>query len=205
MIDDTSQRARVSAVDAADVVQRQYAESLELWRVARERTAARTLVDIGSGGGFPGLVIACVEPDLRVTLVEPLRKRARLLEEFAAGLGLLNVSVLAERAEDAGRGPLHEDAGVVTARAVAELRELLEYAAPFAEVGGLLALPKGSRVREELDASANAQTELACQFVAQVAMRPEISGNLSVVLLRKSGQLDGRYPRRAGVPGRRPL
>ena len=198
---------RVTSVPAAESVRRHYAESLELWRIALAHTgeSPARVVDVGSGGGFPGLVMACVARDVAFELVEPLQKRARLLEAIVAELGLSNVSVHGVRAEEAGRGPLRESAQLVTARAVAELRELLEYTAPVTAAGGLIVLPKGSALDEELATSSNAMAELGVTHEAVVPMRPEVSENVRVAVFRRTGALNSRYPRRAGMPAKRPL
>jgi len=92
LVDEAAPHTRVTAVTGADVVRRQYAESLELLRVAGIFTSVcGSFADVGSGGGFPGLVVAIIHPTLPVSLVEPLRKRARLLDVMAAELGLTNV------------------------------------------------------------------------------------------------------------------
>lgn len=198
---------RVTSVAAEDAVRRHYAESLEVWRIAVDCLDEEpvTAVDVGSGGGFPGLVIACVAPTTRCTLVEPLHKRARLLRDIAAGLGLENVTVLAERAEEAGHGRARGGAALVTARAVASLPELLEYTAPFAAAGGLIALPKGSAWEAEVAASAHAAQELGCRFHSRVPMRPGVSEAVSVLLFEQVVPVPDGYPRRPGVPHRRPL
>jgi 16S rRNA (guanine527-N7)-methyltransferase len=109
--------------------------------------------DIGSGAGLPGMVLAIVRPDLRVTLVEPLLRRTTFLDETVAGLGLDNVEVVRARAED-----LHgvRDFSVVTSRAVAPLDRLLDWSMPLVAPGGALLAMKGSRAAEEL-AAAGAQ------------------------------------------------
>lgn len=206
LIESAVARVRVSSVPPEDVVRRQYAESFEVWSLVVEQDGIPgTLADVGSGGGFPGLVIAIISPETAVHLVEPLRKRANLLTGLAAELGLANVTVHALRAEEAGRGPLRDAADVVTARAVAELRELMEYTAPLAREGGLIALPKGSAFDEELGGAAAALRELRCELVAFTRMRPEISTTLGVALLRKLAPTPEAYPRRPGVPAKRPL
>ncbi len=201
-----AERTRVTAVEPADAVRRHYAESLETWRVAVDLGGTPgVVVDVGSGGGFPGLVMACAAPETRFALVEPLQKRARLLEDLTAALGLENVTVHAHRAEDAGRGPLRESADLVTARAVAALPELLEYTAPFARPGGWLVLPKGSGLSAELTAAANAMQVLGCALSATVPMRPEVSETLALACLQKVAPTPGGYPRRPGLPQKRPL
>jgi 16S rRNA (guanine527-N7)-methyltransferase len=200
-----AERVRVTAVPLEEFPRRHYAECLELLRFCRRASDGTRIVDIGSGGGFPGLVFAMVEPKSELHLVEPLLKRARLLEELAAELGLANVTVYDERAEDAARGPLRGTAQIVTARAVAELRELLEYAAPFAARDATLLFPKGSGLEEELAAANRAIHELGCGEAAIARMRPAVSDTLAVLLLRKVAPTPDDYPRRAGVPHSRPL
>lgn len=200
---------RLTAVEGAAAVRRQYAESLELLRLSEgflaEGHAAVRYADIGSGGGWPGLVIACARPGWEVHLVEPLQKRARFLDTAARELGCGNVTVHAARAEEAGRGPLRETCALVTARAVAELRVVLEYTAPLAAVGGIIALPKGSRLEEELAAAGAAMAALGCELAGVAPMRPAVSETVRVAVFRKAAPCPAAYPRRPGVPERRPL
>lgn len=206
LIEEAAAHTRVTAVTGPDVVRRQYAESLETLRIALTVCPGPgSLADVGSGGGFPGLVMAAVMPDLPVTLVEPLQKRARLLEAMAAALELDNVTVVAVRAEEAGRGKLRERFGLVTARAVAELRELVEYTAPLVRSGGWLALPKGSSAAAEVEAAGRALAELGCEYRSTVVMRREVSDAGVVVLVEKVSSTPARYPRRPGMPAKRPL
>lgn len=110
-----------------------------------------TLIDIGSGAGFPGLVIAALRPDIQCTLIEPLGRRAQWLRDEAERLGLRNVEVRNERAEEAAG---HVAADFVTARAVSALKTLVPLAAPLVKPGGQLVLMKGQKVDEEVRAAA---------------------------------------------------
>jgi len=110
-----------------------------------------TLIDIGSGAGFPGLVIAAIRPDVQCTLIEPLGRRAHWLREEAHRLGLTNVEVRNERAEEAVG---HVIADFVTARAVSALKTLVPLAAPLLKQGGQLVLMKGQKVEDEVRAAA---------------------------------------------------
>lgn len=113
--------------------------------------ASARLVDIGSGGGVPGIVLAIARPDLHVTLVEATQKKAAFLSAVTEAMGLSNVEVLAERAEQLGKGELRDAFDVVTARAVARLEALAPLTLPFARPGGLVLLIKGARADEELE------------------------------------------------------
>lgn len=195
---------QTTTVRGEEVVARHYAESLEAYRLAGAPQAG-PVVDVGSGGGFPGLVIAAVAPGAEVHLVESRKKRAELLAEIAERLGLSNVTVHGERAEEAGRGPLRDGADLTIARAVAPLPVLLEYLAPLAAPGGAIAAVKGSRGEAELAEAEAAMEALDCEHTGTEAMRAEVGGRMRVLLFRKRGPTPSRYPRRPGMPGKRPL
>lgn len=205
LIEAAAPRVSVTAVPGDEAVQRHYGESLELLRILESHCSPAAIADVGSGGGFPGIIFAAVRPDVRLHLIEPLQKRARLLDELATELALTNVAVHAVRAEDAGRGALREVNGAVVARAVASLPALLEYTAPLTARDGTIILPKGSRMDAELAASAAAQRALAVEFAGSEPMRPSISDTLGVMVFKKTGATDRRYPRRAGIPAKHPL
>lgn len=113
---------------------------------------ARTLVDVGTGAGFPGLVVAVLRPELAVTLLDPLEKRLKFIQEVVDALGLSNVTLRHLRGEDGGREPaLREGFDVTTARAVAELTVLAELCLPLTKVGGWFLPMKGVDSAAELD------------------------------------------------------
>ena len=125
-------------------------EAVELARLLP--AGSHRLLDVGSGGGFPGLVIAIVRPDLEVHLLDATRKKAGFLEETAALLGL-EVTVHHGRAEELAAGPLAGTFDLVTARAVAPLRDLLDITLPFLAPDGVLYAVKGERWAEEIAAA----------------------------------------------------
>ena len=169
-------------------------------------TEADPAVDLGSGGGVPGLVLAIARPERRWLLVESVRKKAGALRELVAAVGLGNVEVVAERAEVLGRDVDHREAhGVVTARACAALPVLVEYALPLLAIGGTLLAWKGPIADDELRAGAAAAATLGG---GSPAVRPagfaELGGHRFVVIAKEAPTPD-RYPRRPGEPARRPL
>jgi len=109
------------------------------------------VIDVGSGGGLPGLVVAIARPDVHVTLVEPMERRTAWLEEQVIELGLQNVTVCRARAQEA---PFAEAGDQVTARAVSALRTLIPLVAPLAKPGGELVLMKGANAAREIDEAA---------------------------------------------------
>jgi 16S rRNA (guanine527-N7)-methyltransferase len=170
------------------------------------RTQAWLAADVGSGGGAPALPLSILWPELRYTLIESIAKKARFLAETASALGL-EVSVLTLRAEDAGQILAHRQRyHLVTARAVAALPTLVELTLPLAAVGGLILLPKGPKAPDEVAAAAAAITLLGGKLagVERVTI-PDTPEERQVVVIEKVAETPKRYPRRAGVPGRRPL
>jgi 16S rRNA (guanine527-N7)-methyltransferase len=202
-----------TVVEAEEVQRRHFGEALALLTVVRGlpdvagASGPIALADLGSGAGFPGLPMRIVEPRLRLTLVEAHGRRARFLELVVAALGLEDVRVVQARAEEAGRDPaLRAAFDVVVARALAPLPVLVEYALPLLRAGGVLAAPKGSRVAEEIEAAAGAIEALGGTLEPAVPLPlPSEAPPQLVVLVRRTGALDDRYPRRPGVPSRRPL
>ena len=207
LIEAAAGRVRVTSVPREEVVARHYAESLEALRIVLAAMPAPPALvsDVGSGGGFPGAVVAAVLPETVVHLVEPLKKRARLLEELTAELGLANVTVHPLRAEEAGRGPLRDATDLVVARAVAALPVLVEYLAPLARSVGTVAAIKGSGAQTEVTEAAAALDALGCANPRIAPMRPAVSETMRVVLLDKLGATPERFPRRPGIPEKRPL
>lgn len=160
------------------------------------------LLDLGSGGGVPGLVLAILCPRLRVTLLDATQKKTRFLAEVATELELANVTVLTGRAESlACPGQPHREAyDWVTARAVAALPVLLELAVPFLKVGAKLLAVKGERAEEELAEAADAARVLKVSLVSR-----ERHPTATVLVFAKNAPTPPKYPRRPGEPNKRPL
>jgi 16S rRNA (guanine527-N7)-methyltransferase len=189
---------RVTSVPAAEVAERHVADALTgLPRVAAEDGP---LADVGSGGGVPGLVLAIVLAPRPVTLVESTGRKAARLAELAALLDLPHVAVVAERAEDYGRGAGRDAFGVVTARALAPPPVAAELCLPLARPGGLVLLYTGAAAPGPL-------SSVAAELAAEVEAIEHVAGTerRHLVALRKLAPTPERFPRRAGVAARRPL
>ncbi len=165
-----------------------------------QQSQARSVVDVGSGGGIPGLILAIVMPDVQFTLVESTGKKAQFLREASDALELKNVRVLAERAEILGAGNLREVIDVVVSRAVSRLPSLLEYCLPMVRQGGHFVAIKGEQAGAEVAASTHALGELRGVVVEQIRTP---TGTL--VVIEKTGKTPKRYPRAPGEPERQPL
>ena len=202
-------RLRLTALTDPEAVQRRhFLEPLALLGALEQLgSLPEPAIDIGSGAGFPGLPIKIVRPALRLTLVEAHGKRAEFLEQVARALGLAGVTIVNARAEDAARDPAHREAyRLALARAVAPLPTLVELALPFLPTGGLLAAPKGSGAQREVREAAAALA--ACGGVVESVQTLEVPNAPvppTLVLVRKTSPTPARFPRRAGIPSKRPL
>ncbi len=167
----------------------------------------QTLIDVGSGAGLPGLPLKILYPDLRLTLVDSVAKKARFLALVANELGLRDVVVVADRAEMLGQDAAHrEQYDWAAARAVAELRVLAELLLPLVRVGGRALAQKGDSAAEELTAAGPAITALGGGATQRIPVRlPEAEAIHYLVTIDKIAATDPRYPRRAGIPAKRPL
>ena len=158
------------------------------------------LIDVGSGNGLPGIPLA-LATGVTVTLLEPIKKRARFLESALRTLGL-DGRVVAERAEDAGRDPAYrEHYGSATARAVAGAPTVAELTVPFLELRGRALLQRGSLEAAERNAVADAALVVGAELVEE---RP-VDGERRIVVLEKRVPTSPRFPRKNGTPAKRPL
>lgn len=176
--------------DPAAAWERHVLDALTLLPLLAEVGAGSRLVDVGSGGGLPGVPLAVARPDLQVTLVEATQKKAAFLTAVAGALGLVNVTVRSERAEQLGAEELRGALNAVTARAVGRLVTLVPLTAPLARTGGLILLVKGQRADEEVAEAAGVIAAQRCSHEKTVATP---TGRI-VVLRRGAGE--GRRKRR---------
>ncbi len=193
-----------SIIEHDQVIVKHFLDSLSVARVLPDD--ANTLLDIGAGAGFPGLPLKIVLPHLRVTLLEAVGKKVAFLDHVIAQLNLRDIFAIHARAEDLARDLRHrEQYDVVVARAVADLPILLEYAMPFARVGGVFIAQKGIAVEEEIARAARALKVLGghvCE-IAPVQL-PGLEPR-HLIVVAKTASTPETYPRRAGIPERKPL
>jgi 16S rRNA (guanine527-N7)-methyltransferase len=206
-------RAGVTAIATRErVEQRHFIESLSVAKALLdagviEKTSESRVIDVGTGGGFPGLPIKILLPQLRLTFLDARERTTAFLRELLRSLGIDGVEVVTARAEDAGRDPAYRERfDVVLARAVAPLPVLLELALPLLHLGGHLATPKGSGALREIAASERALDVLGGGIVSSEPLEvPGSVHNQRLVVVRKVDPTPARYPRRAGIPKKRPL
>jgi len=204
-------RRRVSLTSLRDresIERRHFLESLALLRAVEDaRALGSPVIDIGSGAGFPGVPIKIARPELEMTLLEATEKKAAFLRGLIARLGLSGVRVVHGRAEDVAHEPGQRGAyALALARAVAPLPALVELALPFVRVGGYLVTPKGSAAAREAREAENALRVCGGAIVQMSKLDvPPLGPAPTMVLVHKVAETPERYPRRSGVPSKRPL
>jgi 16S rRNA (guanine527-N7)-methyltransferase len=162
------------------------------------------VVDVGSGGGLPGLPLKIARPDLRVTLIEADQNKAAFLVQACAKLGLPDVEIIAKRAEEAGHEPrLRESFDLAVARALAPTPVLVELCLPLVRIGGRLLAQKTDK--EEAAAAERAIELLGGSLEAVVAAPSSARRSGTVMIVSKVMPTPAIYPRRAGLPARKPL
>lgn len=164
------------------------------------------IIDIGSGAGFPGMVLALLNPESHVTLLESDMKKSGFLLSVIDELKLSNVQVINERAEIAGRDVRWRGKyNLATSRAVATASVLVEYALPFLKVGGSLLMWKSANYQNELQEAQHAMEKLGGEVI-QVFEYCLMEGlDRSLIVVEKHSDTPDKYPRRPGIPGKRPL
>jgi 16S rRNA (guanine527-N7)-methyltransferase len=168
---------------------------------------ARRIADLGAGAGFPGLVLAAALPDVQVDLIESARRKCEVIERLAEVAGLADrARALPIRAEDWARSDGAEAYEVVTARALAPLAVICEYAAPLLRVGGVLVAWKGARDDEEEETGARAAAQLRLDAPQVISVQPYSgSRNRHLYVYSKVMATPSKFPRRAGMATKRPL
>lgn len=197
-----------SLTDPEAIERRHFGESLALLEALETASMLKSpVIDVGSGAGFPGLPMKIARPDLEMALLEATGKKAAFLTALVKELGLAGVNVINARAEDLGRDPVYRgEAALVVARAVAPLRVLLELTLPLLRLGGVLATPKGSGAQREVREAATALEALGGEIVSVQRLSVPAPGvTPTLVLVRKMRPTPERYPRRTGIPAKRPL
>ena len=166
----------------------------------------RSLVDVGSGAGFPGIPLSIMLPDVHVVMVDSLEKRVKFLKSVIDALGL-NAEAVHARAEDAARRPeLRERFDLATARAVASMQLLSEYLLPFVRVGGRMLALKGPSLEAELEEADYALRTLGGEVERmEDAPIPGRDWSHRLAYVKKVAATPAQYPRKAGVPEKKPL
>lgn len=191
-------------IDPEEIILKHFIDSLTINKYINEN---KTIADIGTGAGFPGIPLKIYRSDLKITLVDSLNKRINFLNEVITKLNLKDINTVHSRVEDFGKNKEYrEKYDYVTARAVANLATLSEYLIPICKINGKCICMKGSEIKEELDSSKTAINILGGKInnVEEFNLpKSDISRN--IIIINKIKNTPNKYPRKAGIPAKEPL
>ena len=192
--------------DMEEFILKHYVDSITC-ADAEEFLEANSIIDVGTGGGFPGVPLAIAFPEKRFILIDSLNKRVKIINDLCAELGIKNVKAIHGRAEELGRQKnLRENFDLCISRAVANMSTLSEYCLPFVKIGGTFIAYKGPNCREEIENAELAIEKLGGEVYG--VFYNELEGfNFDHVLVyvEKINSTPKKYPRKAGTPAKEPL
>lgn len=190
-----------------EVVTKHFIDSLTLkMAIGDVEKIPYTLIDVGTGAGFPGIPLKIAFPDLKITLLDSLNKRVKFLEELILRLELKDIKAVHGRAEDYARENVsRETFDVCVSRAVANISTLAEYCMPFVKTGGYFVAYKSGRIEEELRGGKGAIKKLSGEIEDVLSFKLPNSDERSLVKIKKISNINKKYPRRAGLPSKEAL
>lgn len=189
-----------------DVMKKHFVDSVSLLK-AMDLSKPLSVIDVGTGAGFPGLALKIAFPNLKVTLLDSLNKRIQFLNLVIEELGLEQIETVHGRAEDFAKpGMLRESFDLVVSRAVANLTTLSEYCLPYVKIGGYFVSYKSEKIIEELEPARKAISILGGIIDKQVEFQlPDSDIYRNLFMIRKEKNTPKKYPRKAGLPGKEPI
>ena len=189
-----------------DVMKKHFTDSVSLVK-AYDVTKPATVIDVGTGAGFPGLALKIAYPELEITLLDSLHKRIQFLDAVIEKLALKGIKTIHGRAEDFAKpGKLRESFDLAVSRAVANLSTLSEYCLPYVKPGGYFISYKSEKIVQEKELAGKAIQLLGGVYVKQVEFTlPDSDIYRNLFVIKKVEQTPKKFPRKAGLPAKEPL
>ncbi len=205
MLVETNKTLNLTAITEPDeIISKHFADCLSLLNEVDFLKNA-SVADVGTGAGFPGVVILTARPDLKITLMDSTKKRLAFVQSVIDELGL-NADVVHIRAEEAGRSmAFREKFDFVTARAVANMNVLSEYCIPLLKRNGIFAAMKGAKASQELDSAKSAIRLLGGKPVSAKEFAVDDCGERTIICVKKISQTPPKYPRASAQIAKKPL
>lgn len=165
------------------------------------------VMDMGTGGGFPGLPIKIIFSEIDITFLDSSNKKMKALEAICNDLKIDKFSILCDNIEKAGQNPIYRESfDIVLCRAISSLNVLIEYGIPLLKVNGLLIVYKGPNIQEEVENSTNALKKLGARISENHSITLPFSDyERNVIIVEKVWKTENKYPRKTGIPKKRPL
>ena len=202
-----NQKMNLTSISAPEDIEiKHFVDSLTCL-LAMDISRPITLIDVGTGAGFPGIPLKIICPAVKLTLVETVGKKAEFCQLMATLLDLKQTTVLSNRIENIGHDPNHREVyDYALARAVAGLPTLVEYLFPLVKVNGHVIAQKGKNYKDELDNAQNAIEILGGEIETTINFQlPFLNEDRNLIVLRKTHPTISKYPRRPGIPSKKPL
>lgn len=190
--------------DEDEIILKHFVDSLSVLQYIKQ---GENIIDVGTGAGFPGLPLAIVKSNLKVTLLDSLNKRVKFLDDVINRIELQNVQCIHGRAEDLGQNKNYREIyDVSVSRAVANLSTLAEYLLPFVKINGRVIFMKGPDVEEELENAKFAIQELGGKIMSVEKLQlPNSDIGRTIIIIKKIKKIPAKYPRKAGLPSKEPI
>lgn len=207
LLQEWNEKINLTAItEDKEVVKKHFIDCIKAFKSDAIKNA-KTLIDVGTGAGFPGLPIAIMNPEVKVTLLDSLNKRINFLNLVIRELGLKNVVTIHSRAEDGARNvELREKFDVATSRAVANMSVLSEFCIPYVKLNGYFVALKGPAIEEELKDAQKAMEVLGGELKGKIEYDIEESDlNHNIVEVQKIKKCPKSYPRKAGTVNKNPI
>lgn len=205
MLLEWNEKINLTAITELDeIIQKHFIDSLTISKYLKENDS---IIDVGTGAGFPGIPLKIVRDDISVTLLDALNKRINFLNEVIEQNKLTNIKTIHARAEEAGKNKnLRESFDIATSRAVAPLNVLVEYLLPLVKIGGKCICMKGSNTKEEIENSRKAISILGgtIEEIQELEL-PDSDIKRTIIVIKKEKNTPTKYPRKAGTPSKMPI
>jgi len=207
LIKEWNEKVNLTAIkEDEEIVKKHFIDSMKVFKFDQLKSA-KNVIDIGTGGGFPGIPMKIIKPEVNIVLLDSLNKRIKFLNEVIKSLNLKNIKAIHGRAEDfAQEVQYREKFDIAVSRAVANLTVLSEYCIPYVKLGGYFVAMKGPAVEEEIKLSKNAIRMLGGRIEHIEKVQIEGSDlNHNLVIISKIAVTNKKYPRKAGIVTKDPL
>ena len=187
-----------------EIILKHFIDSLTICKYIKQE---KSLIDVGTGAGFPGIPLKIVNKDIKITLLDSLNKRINFLDEVIEKLNLKNIETKHGRAEEFGKDKSYrENYDIATSRAVANLSTLSEYLIPLVKIGGRVISMKGQEVKEEISNAKNAIKTLGGKIEnIDEFYLPDSDIKRNIIIIKKVEKTPGRFPRKPGTPAKEPI
>lgn len=205
MLIEWNEKMNLTAItEPNEIILKHFIDSITILKEIKDDS---TIVDVGTGAGFPGIPLSIMNPTLKITLVDSLNKRLIFLQEVVKRLKLENIEIIHARAEELGQNKKYRESfDVATSRAVANLSTLSEYLVPLVKINGKVISMKAANAHEEINAAQKAIEVLGGRIEKIDEFNlPQTDIGRTIIVINKEKITPSKYPRKAGVPGKEPI